>query len=136
MRNGKTYSLAAGAMILALLLGNALSGIGVVGYHPECIDGIDNDGDGQSDGMDIQCSDYPYEDGNGESETPPQDRSTSSDDYSSFFEYHRDYMTAPEQTDTICFNIQFQPGGYDADDLGAAQQYVTDNGLNCETGGP
>ena len=128
--------MAIAGLILAVIMGNALAGVGVIGYHAECIDGIDNDADGQADGQDQQCTQYPFEDGNGESETPMDQRSTSSDSYSSLFEYHRDYMTAPEQTDTICFNIQFQPSDYDSNDLESAIAWTNDNGVNCEQGGP
>lgn len=135
MRNGTTYSLAAGAMILALLLGNALSGISVVGYHPECTDGIDNDQDSAIDGMDFECAEYPYADGNGESGTPVGDR-YSEDNYKSFFEYHRDYMDplSQEQIDQVCANIQF--GTYDDQDGEAADSWATENNVNCEAGGP
>ena len=125
--------MAIAALILAVLMGNALVGSNPIGYHSDCIDGIDNDGDGQSDGMDIQCSEYPYADGNGETETPPEERSTSTDAYSSLFEYHRDYPSM-DQEGTICFNIQ--TNGYDSIDLDSAILWTNENGVNCEAGGP
>jgi hypothetical protein len=128
--------MAIAGIILAVIMGNALAGATTIGYHAECIDGIDNNGDGLADGQDQECTEYPFEDGNGESHTPPEERSTSSDEYSSWFEYHRDYMTGSQLEGTVCFNIQSQPGGYDADDLEAAQEWVAQNGLNCESGGP
>jgi hypothetical protein len=127
--------LAVGALLLAMLLGNALTGMTVIGYHPECIDQDDNDQDGFVDGMDPECSEYPYADGNGEDFTPMEERSTG-DSYQSFFEYHRDYMEpmSQPQIDTICFNIV--TGEYNDDDGEQANSWATENNVNCESGGP
>ena len=135
MNKRTSGSLAAGALLLAFLLGNALAGMSVVGYHPECIDGIDNDQDSAIDGMDFECAEYPYADGNGEAGTPVQER-FSEDSYKSYFEYHRDYMDpmSQEQIDQVCANIQF--GNYDEEDGQAADAWATENNVNCEAGGP
>lgn len=128
--------LAVGALLLAMILGNALSGMGSIGYHAECIDTIDNDLDGMVDGSDMECSEYPFSDGNGESHTPPEERSTSSDTYASLFEYHRDYLIDPERADTICFNLQFEPSNYNAQEVEAAELWATQEGVNCQGEGP
>lgn len=137
MRNATKNGMAIAGLILAVIMGNALAGIGVIGYHAECIDAIDNDGDGQTDGMDLQCAEYPYSDGNGESETPMEQRSTSSDSYASFFEYHETFMDplSQEQVDTICILSQTQ--GYDSTDQQKADEWQTANPeVNCQAGGP
>lgn len=130
-------SLAVGVLLLGMLLGNAITGALVIGYHPDCIDGIDNNEDSFIDGMDNQCNEYPYADGNGEDFTPMEDRMTE-DSYVSLFEYHRDYMQfmSQGQIDTICFNIQVQPGGYEEPDTQNAIEWTIENNVNCESGGP
>ena len=63
--------------------------------HAECSDGIDNDLDqfsafgGGIDALDPNCMEYPYSDGNGESETPIAQQYNSIRDYPSLFEYHK-----------------------------------------------
>jgi len=135
MDNRRKGSLAVGAILLALLMGNALTGMSVVGYHPECIDQDDNDQDGFVDGMDQECAEYPYADGNGEDFTPMNERSTD-DAYESLFEYHIDHMVTGtnEQIDTICANIVLQL--YDEADNEAALQWENDNQANCAGSGP
>lgn len=135
MDNRKKGSLAVGAILLALLMGNALSGMSVVGYHPECIDQQDNNQDGFVDGMGPNCVEYPYADGNGEDLTPPDERSTD-DSYKSLFEYHRDYMEplSNPQLDTICFFIV--TGQYNDADGEKANAWATENNVNCQQQGP
>lgn len=77
-----------GTFIVLGLVAVALvgSGPGPEGIHAECADGLDNDGDGGTDlgintgppvpNWDQSCLDYPYADGNGETDTPPADRFT------------------------------------------------------------
>ncbi len=127
--------LAVGALLLAMLLGNSLVGINPIGYHADCIDAVDNDQDGDVDGMDYECVEYPYADGNGEDYTPFQERSTG-DSYQSFFEYHRDYMQPMSipQIDTICINIAI--GEYNDDDAQKANAWTIENDVDCEKGGP
>lgn len=135
MDNRRKGSLAVGAILLALLMGNALTGMSVVSYHPECIDQDDNDQDGFVDGMDGECAEYPYADGNGEDHTPMNERSTG-DSYQSFFEYHRDHMEplSNAQLDTICFFIV--TGEYNDDDGQKADAWATENNVNCQNQGP
>lgn len=38
----------------------------IIGVHPDCYDGVDNDSDGATDWNDNQCNEYPFEDGGGE----------------------------------------------------------------------
>lgn len=83
--------------LVLLLLATAFTGINTpLGYSSECTDGLDNDGDlnaidGGIDVEDDSCFYYPYNDGNGESDTPINERYNSIRDYPSLFEYHRDY---------------------------------------------
>jgi len=127
--------LAVGALLLAMLLGNSLVGINAIGYHADCIDNVDNDQDGFVDGMDPECREYPYADGNGEDMTPMEERS-SGDSYKSLFEYHRDYMDplSQEQIDVVCFNVQ--TGQYSDSDGEKFNTWSIENSINCETGGP
>jgi len=131
----KNSALAVG-VILAVLFGNALAGITPTGYHADCIDGVDNDGDSFTDGDDSDCAEYPYADGNGEDPTPMDERYQDSN-YKSLFQYHRDFMemSSQQQTDQICSYIQIQPGGYEEPDLQNAIDWTTENNINCEIGG-
>lgn len=93
----RTYqSMALVGLFLALLAGSFAGTVKTITYDTECIDGIDNDGDlasitGGIDVDDNACFFYPYSDGNGELDTPNQERYNSLRDYPSLFEYHRDY---------------------------------------------
>lgn len=133
----KRNSALAVGLVLALVLGNALAGITPVGYHADCIDSIDNDGDSMVDGLDNDCEVYPYADGNGEEPTPLGERYQDSN-YKSLFEYHRDFMPtmSQEQTDVVCFYIALQPGGYEEPDLQNAIEWTSENQINCQIGGP
>ena len=137
MDNTTKGGLAVGVLLLGMLLGNAITGALVIGYHAECIDGIDNNEDGLIDGMDSACSEYPYADGNGEDFTPMEDR-MNKDSYLSLFEYHRDYMQpmSQEQIDTICAYILIQPGGYEEPDTQNGIEWTIENNVNCEMHGP
>lgn len=80
-----------GTFIVLGLVAVALVGSapGPEGIHAECADGLDNDGDGGTDlgintgapvpNWDQSCLDYPYADGNGETDTPPTDRFTNTE---------------------------------------------------------
>jgi hypothetical protein len=78
MRGGnplRAYQASAAAFLLLLIFATAFTGKPAqVGYHVECTDGIDNDGDNGIDSNDPQCLEYPFADGNGESHTPEADR--------------------------------------------------------------
>lgn len=127
--------LAVGALLLAMLLGNSLVGINPIGYHADCIDDVDNDQDGMIDGMDYECSEYPYADGNGEDYTPKHEQN-SGDSYKSLFEYHRDYMAlgSTEQIDAVCFH--FQTGKYSESDGEKFNIWSIENTVNCQQSGP
>lgn len=133
----KRNSALAVGVILAVLFGNALAGITPTGYHADCIDGIDNEGDSFTDGLDNDCQEYPYADGNGEDPTPMEERYQDSN-YKSLFEYHRDFipMMSQEQVDVVCAYIQIQPGGYEEPHLENAIDWTTENEINCEVAGP
>lgn len=75
--------------IFLITLAYAFTGAAApVGYHIECIDTIDNDGDGEYDSNDPECLEYPFADGNGESHTPEGERFTSSAGYvSTIYDY-------------------------------------------------
>jgi len=127
--------LAVGALLLAMLLGNSLVGINPIGYHSDCIDALDNDQDGFVDGMDPECAEYPYSDGNGEDLTPMEERSTG-DSYQSLFDYHRDYMEplSDPQIDTICFAVA--TGQYTDEDGEKFNTWSIENSVNCQQSGP
>lgn len=78
-------------VFVLLVLGAALAGttattvIGPssLGIHPDCEDGIDNDGDGGLDANDWGCVSYPWSDGMGEMETPQPQWGLNSGGYTS-----------------------------------------------------
>ena len=68
----KGYSKTAGGFILALFVAVAFTGVATpspIGINSDCVDGIDNDSDGNTDEIDDQCWEYPFADGGGESQT-------------------------------------------------------------------
>lgn len=132
MKKKQGYAIGISTFLLALLLGNSLAGIEAIGYKAECTDGIDNNSDGGIDALDNNCFEYPYEDGNGETSTPVGERGTG-DEYSSLFEYHRDYGDGNAQTtlDTVCIAISFAI--YNPGDLQDAQAFVDAQG-GCSSG--
>ena len=136
MVSRKTYALSSGALLLFLMLGNALTGITPIGIHEDCKDGIDNSfpplpGDGDIDADDQKCFEYPYEDGNGEGFTNPDYRYNGAS-YVSLAEYHIEYSTDP--LDTVCnalgFAVYVEPS-----DIDKAQTYADNNG-GCSGQGP
>ena len=70
---------------IILILGFALVatiGSPTVGIHSECKSGAgDTDGDGFDGMLDPQCASYPFEDGNGQSLTPEDERRTNANGY-------------------------------------------------------
>ena len=123
-------------IILAVLLGNALTGFAPVGYHEECIDGIDNDGDGLNDADDLQCQIYPYEDGNGESETPPESQTYDgvATGYESLADYHALANDPATVEDNICGLMVLNQ--YNEPDMQKALNYEISLQLNCGAVGP
>ena len=74
MGEKKPYIQVIMALIIFLTAGSMLTGTtsakSFITVNTDCIDGADNDGDGDEDlGLDYECSQYPYEDGNGEDGT-------------------------------------------------------------------
>lgn len=65
-------------LVLVLFFGlTAVVGNPSVGIHEECQSGaLDSDGDGKAGILDPQCAEYPFEDGNGQLETPENERKT------------------------------------------------------------
>jgi hypothetical protein len=132
----KTYALSSGALLLFLILGNALTGITPIGIHQDCKDGIDNSfpplpGDGNIDADDQNCFEYPYEDGSGEFTTQSEERYTGNS-YVSLAEYHIEYSSVP--LDTVCNALAFATY-VEPSDIDKAQAYADDNG-GCVGGGP
>lgn len=132
----KRNSAAVAGIILAVLLGNALTGFAPVGYHADCIDGIDNDGDGMTDADDMECSEYPYSDGNGEETTPQESRSY--DGTATGFESLPDYIVLGNDPmmvqDNLCIGLAF--GYFNEPDLQDAMGYQVSMDFNCDSGGP
>lgn len=116
-------------MFLAILAG-ALTGKGVVtvGISAECEDGLDNDADLDIDIGDQQCFEYPYADGNGESDTPMNERYVSTN-YVSLFEWHLQNSPQGAEDSIICTALGF--GYYQPDDVEAASAWVDANGVDC-----
>ena len=82
-----------------------------IGFSKECIEGIDNDGDGQNDAQDVDCRSYPYADGLGETFTPIG-ADYQGDYYSvSMFDYLLDYDPAWNPSD-FCqpYEVSGDPG--------------------------
>ncbi len=136
MKTTKNAAIAA-SILLAVAMGAALTGIVPVKYHQDCIDGIDDDGNGDIDGEDPDCAEYPYADGNGEENTPNPQRTYDgvSTSYESLSGYYIEHSTLTSTIETnICFalsaNLLNQP------DLVIAQDYVADNTVNCGIVGP
>ena len=110
-----------------------------VGFSKECIDGIDNDGDGLIDESDVNgCLSYPYEDGFGELFTPFGE-DYQADYYSvSFFDYQYQYgIHAGDDSGWFCPNYQslvFEYGNIQNYSNGkdrAQIDYMNWHSLNC-----
>ena len=107
--------------------GSVSSGVTI---HQECEDGIDNNGNFDIDIGDLGCFEYPYSDGNGEDETPIEDRYKSNTPYPSLLNYHIDNTTpGPEEEAVICSALAF--GLYDPEDSQSASEYIAANGYDC-----
>jgi len=132
----KRNSAAVAGIILAIFLGNALTGFAPVGYHEECIDGIDNDGDGFNDADDLQCQIYPYEDGNGESDTPPESQTYDgvATGFESLADYHALANDPQFRESNICTHIVLNL--YNQPDMQMALYYESSLNLNCGASGP
>ena len=83
------------ALFLGIIAASFTGDMSDIGYSSECTDGIDNDGDASSitGGIDVNdpsCFEYPFSDGNGETDTSMSNRYTSSQSYPSLFAFHRD----------------------------------------------
>lgn len=126
---------AAGVMGIALIiLATALSGVETIAYSSECTDGVDNDGETDIDLTDNQCFFYPYTDGNGEGVYDGPMFSGAS--YASLFDYHIIYSEPADIEGNICFanallayeNVQGDQEKFD--------NYVIENGINCQGQGP
>lgn len=137
----KGYSKTAGGFILALFVAVAFTGVATpspIGIKSDCIDGIDNDGDGDFDEMDDQCWEYPFDDGAGEYQTTSgaNGKMFSSDSYEmSVFDWHN--QVAPHYFNMggiACFGqesiyqqIESESNGEDP----SYSQYTAWRGLNC-----
>ena len=134
--NRKNSAIVAG-LVLAVMLGTALTGLVVTKYHPECIDEIDNDGDGDNNGDDANCAVYPYADGEGESQTaaPQMTYDGVSTTFKSFSQYYIDYTTSTTDIETnLCFGLATSI--FNEPDELIAIDYVTVNNVNCGAVGP
>jgi hypothetical protein len=131
----KKYQSGAIIAVFLLLIASAFAGSGprFVGIHEECIDGIDNEGDGDIDVYDNECYFYPFEDGNGEEDTPVNQRYTENR-YVSLFDYHLQYAPPGSEEATVCFALSVQL--YDESDEQKAQNWVDENQVNCDGQGP
>lgn len=72
----------AGIVLILAFAVVATIGSPTVGIHEECLSGAsDTDGDGKAGILDPQCAEYPFKDGNGQTETPEDERRTDSNGY-------------------------------------------------------
>jgi hypothetical protein len=72
----------AGIILILAFAVVATIGSPTVGIHQECKSGsVDSDGDGFAGMLDPQCAEYPFEDGNGQSDTPENERRTEANGY-------------------------------------------------------
>lgn len=72
----------AGIVLILAFAVVATIGSPTVGIHEECKSTAgDTDGDGKAGILDPQCAEYPFEDGNGQFETPNQERRTNDNGY-------------------------------------------------------
>jgi len=133
----KRNSAAVAAIVLALVLGNALAGLGPkVGYHVECTDGIDNNQDGFIDGDDPECINYPWADGNGESPTESAGYYGESDGYEFYADYIGTYAFDPSLQETILCAIESLPDDYHEGESQRATELINELGINCQGQGP
>lgn len=133
----KRNSAAVAAVILAIILGNALAGIGSpIGYHIECTDGIDNNQDGFIDGDDPECIQYPWADGNGESPTTTQGYQESTGGYEFYADYIGTYVLDPQFQEQILCAIEALPDDYHEGEAERATELIIEYGINCQGSGP
>jgi|TARA_A200000159_G_scaffold164375_1_gene193749 hypothetical protein len=132
----KRNSAAVAAVVLALVLGNALAGIGPdIGYHVECTDNIDNNQDGFIDGDDPECVNYPWADGNGESPTQDPGYYQSTDGYEFYSDYVINYVPDPQLQEQLLCAIQTVPDFHQGDS-DRASEIIAEYGINCQGQGP
>ena len=132
----KRNSAAVAGIILAIFLGNALAGFAPVGYHADCIDQVDNDGDGMIDADDPECTEYPYSDGNGEEFTPQSSKSY--DGTATGFDSLPDYIATSLDPmiveNNMCAGIVLNL--FNEPDMADALEYEYSLNMNCGVAGP
>jgi phosphatidylserine decarboxylase len=121
--------------IMLLLVATAFTGTALktIEINSDCQDGFDNDGDDQIDIEDDPCFEYPYADGNGEEETPLNQRYTSSN-YVSLFDYHIENAPLGAEVPMICF--AFETNMYNEEDQQKATNWFIENDVDCTGQGP
>jgi hypothetical protein len=121
--------------IMLLLVATAFTGTSLktIEIHSDCEDSLDNDLDGQIDLEDDPCYVYPYADGNGEQETPLNERYTSSK-YVSLFDYHIQNSGPHYVEEAVCFALT--TGMYNESDEQKAINWSIENDVDCESQGP
>lgn len=120
---------------MLLLVATAFTGTSLkaIEIHSDCEDGLDNDLDGQIDIEDDPCFQYPYADGNGEQETPLNERYTSSS-YVSLFDYHIENSAQEYLEEVVCFALT--TGLYNESDEQKAINWTVENDVDCTGQGP
>lgn len=72
----------AGIVLILAFAVVATIGSPTIGIHQECLaSAVDTDNDGKAGILDPQCAEYPFADGNGQSETPENERRTNENGY-------------------------------------------------------
>lgn len=126
----KRYQNAGIVVLFLAILAGALAGSPrtYIGISAECEDGLDNDGDNDIDFGDSECYEYPYADGNGESNTPNSERYASTY-YVSLFDWHLQNSPPGFEEEVVCTALAF--GYYNGDDSEAASIWVDSNNIDC-----
>ena len=134
----KKNSAAVAAVVLAVILGNALAGLAApIGYHAECTDGIDNNQDGFIDGDDQECLSYPWADGNGESPTEVLKYFESNDGYEFYSDYVGAYVFDPQvQAEQLCFIALVEDTPFQEGEQQRAIELILELDLSCGQVGP
>lgn len=134
----KRNSAAVAAVVLAIILGNALAGLpGPIGYHVECTDGIDNNGDGFIDADSNECISYPWADGGGESGTSIMGYYGETSGYAFLSDYIGDYAIDPDVQANVLCSISALPDEFHEGEKERADELITLIGnINCNIAGP
>lgn len=120
MKKNQGFGLTA---LFLIVMAYALTGAAApIGIHAECMDGIDNNGDGLADADDFECINYPFADGNGETHTPSTSQFTASEGYTmTAYDWWFEALQSGAFTGDPC--MLNTPGWYEPGNDGSGSQY-------------